>query len=137
MAEVERRDSEVQVPGRFDAFYREEYSSVVSLVCGLSGSAWAAEDLAQEAFLFDLVAVQEVNNDLRGIWAVQALLPGYEILFSDKAGNDERMRRPGSGDRPRGRTHVASATRWFSYPSTSIVSRPVSRMSHISPEQTP
>jgi RNA polymerase sigma-70 factor (ECF subfamily) len=51
MAELERRDSEVQVPGRFDAFYREEYSSVVSLVYGLSGSAWAAEDLAQEAFL--------------------------------------------------------------------------------------
>jgi RNA polymerase sigma-70 factor (ECF subfamily) len=51
MAEVERQDPEVRVPGRFDVLYREEYRSVVALTYGLSGSTWAAEDLAQEAFL--------------------------------------------------------------------------------------
>lgn len=51
MAEVERRDPAVQIPGQFEVFYREEYPSVVALVYGLSGSWWAAEDLAQEAFL--------------------------------------------------------------------------------------
>lgn len=48
---MECQDSEVQIPGRFEVFYREEYAAVVALVYGLSGSAWAAEDLAQDAFL--------------------------------------------------------------------------------------
>ncbi len=34
----------------FDSFYRAEYRSVVALAAVLSGSRWAAEDLAQEAF---------------------------------------------------------------------------------------
>lgn len=34
----------------FASFYRSEYRSVVSLAAVLSGSRWAAEDLAQEAF---------------------------------------------------------------------------------------
>ena len=38
-------------PLPFDDFYRAEYGSVVGLVFSLSGSRWAAEDLAQEAFL--------------------------------------------------------------------------------------
>ena len=50
MAEVGRQDLEVQIPGTFEVFYREEYPSVVALAYGLSGGAWA-EDLAQEAFL--------------------------------------------------------------------------------------
>ena len=51
MAELENRGREVQIPGQFEVFYREEYSSVVALAYGLSGSWWTAEDLAQEAFL--------------------------------------------------------------------------------------
>ncbi len=51
MAKVEREDPEVQIPGQFEEFYREEYPSVVALTYGLGGSTWAAEDLAQEAFL--------------------------------------------------------------------------------------
>lgn len=47
MAEVERQDQEVQIPGRFEAFYREEYPAVVALVYGLTDTAWSAEDLAQ------------------------------------------------------------------------------------------
>lgn len=41
----------VRLPGEFEAFYRDEYGAVVALVNVLSGSRWAAEDLAQEAFL--------------------------------------------------------------------------------------
>ena len=39
------------VPSRFEMFYRDEYTSVVALTFARSGSVWAAEDLAQEAFL--------------------------------------------------------------------------------------
>jgi RNA polymerase sigma-70 factor (ECF subfamily) len=35
----------------FDAFYAQEYRGVVGLALALSGNRWAAEDLAQEAFL--------------------------------------------------------------------------------------
>jgi RNA polymerase sigma-70 factor (ECF subfamily) len=41
----------VQLPGRFEHFYLEEYPRVVKLVYALSGSRTAAEDIAQEAFL--------------------------------------------------------------------------------------
>lgn len=43
--------SEVQVPGSFEQLYQRDYSAVVGLVYGLTGSRWVAEDLAQEAFL--------------------------------------------------------------------------------------
>lgn len=40
---------------------------------------------------FDLVAIQEVNDNLAGLRAVQAQLQGsWRTVFSDKAGNDER-----------------------------------------------
>lgn len=41
---------------------------------------------------FDLVAVQEVNDDLRGIDAIHSVLPSrYDLLFSDASGNQERQ----------------------------------------------
>jgi RNA polymerase sigma-70 factor (ECF subfamily) len=43
--------SEVRVPNSFETLYRQNYSGVVALVYGLSGSRAVAEDLAQEAFL--------------------------------------------------------------------------------------
>ncbi len=42
---------QVRAPYQFEAFYREEYAAVVALTLARSGSFWAAEDLAQEAFL--------------------------------------------------------------------------------------
>lgn len=51
MADVDGRVPVVRVPSRFETFYREEYPRVVGLMYGLSGNAWVAEDLAQEAFL--------------------------------------------------------------------------------------
>jgi len=50
MAEVDSW-SGVEIPEPFVRFFRAEYSAVVSLVYGLSGSRAAAEDIAQEAFL--------------------------------------------------------------------------------------
>jgi RNA polymerase sigma-70 factor (ECF subfamily) len=41
---------EVLVVRDFESFYRSEYRPVVALAAALSGSRWAAEDLAQEAF---------------------------------------------------------------------------------------
>lgn len=41
---------------------------------------------------FDLVAIQEVNDNLAGLRAIQQQLPpAYRVLFSDAAGNDERL----------------------------------------------
>ena len=41
---------------------------------------------------FDLIAVQEVNDNLSGLRAIQKLLPeNYRVLFSNCAGNNERM----------------------------------------------
>jgi len=50
MAEVDSW-SGVEIPEPFVRFFRAEYSAVVSLVYGLSGSRAAAEDITQEAFL--------------------------------------------------------------------------------------
>jgi RNA polymerase sigma-70 factor (ECF subfamily) len=41
----------VRVPESFESFYRRERSRMVGLAFVLSGSRWAAEDLAQEAFI--------------------------------------------------------------------------------------
>ena len=41
---------------------------------------------------FDLVALQEVNENLQGLRAVLQKLPAsYRVIFSDSAGNNERM----------------------------------------------
>jgi hypothetical protein len=48
--------------------------------------------LAEILSWFDLCAVQEVNDDLSGLRGIQAELPGhYRVLFSDAAGNAERL----------------------------------------------
>ena len=49
---LDRVDPPVQAsPERFEDFYLREYFAVVGLAYALSGSRWAAEDLAQEAFM--------------------------------------------------------------------------------------
>ena len=41
---------------------------------------------------FDLVAVQEVKNDRKGLDGLVAALPAsWRTLYSDAAGNEERM----------------------------------------------
>ena len=49
---LDRVDPPVESPPeRFEDFYMREYFAVVGLAYALSGSRWAAEDLAQEAFI--------------------------------------------------------------------------------------
>jgi RNA polymerase sigma-70 factor (ECF subfamily) len=53
----------------FDEFYEREYSSIVALAFALSGSRWAAEDLAQEAFLAAHRDWERVGSYERpGVW---------------------------------------------------------------------
>jgi endonuclease/exonuclease/phosphatase family metal-dependent hydrolase len=48
--------------------------------------------LAEIIGWFDIVTLQEVNDDLSGLNALMAQLPNkYRVLFSDASGNDERM----------------------------------------------
>jgi endonuclease/exonuclease/phosphatase family metal-dependent hydrolase len=48
--------------------------------------------LAEIVGWFDLIAIQEVNNNLKGLRALLKLLPGnYRALFNDAGGNDERF----------------------------------------------
>ena len=50
------------------------------------------ELLAEIVGWFDIMAVQEVYDDLVGIRAIEGLLPSYySLIFSDKAGNNERF----------------------------------------------
>ena len=40
---------------------------------------------------FDIVAIQEVNDILEGLKAIESELPAeYDLIFSDKGGNNER-----------------------------------------------
>lgn len=47
--------------------------------------------LAEIISWFDIVALQECKDDLSGLRGIQAHLPQWRALFSDKSGNDERM----------------------------------------------
>jgi endonuclease/exonuclease/phosphatase family metal-dependent hydrolase len=50
------------------------------------------EVIAEMISWFDLLALQEVKDNLKGLRAVLNELPGgYNVLFTDKAGNGERM----------------------------------------------
>lgn len=48
--------------------------------------------IAEIVSWFDLVAIQETNDDLEGLRGIQAQLPDrYAVLFSDPGGNNERF----------------------------------------------
>jgi endonuclease/exonuclease/phosphatase family metal-dependent hydrolase len=47
--------------------------------------------LAEVISWFDLVAIQECKEDLSGLRAIQEHLPGWNTLFTDASGNNERM----------------------------------------------
>jgi len=40
---------------------------------------------------YDLVAIQEINSDLSAIYAVMEYLPDHDLIFTDIAGNKERL----------------------------------------------
>ncbi len=53
----------------FDSFYRREYPQMVSVVYALTGQRWAAEELAQEAFIRAYRAWGKVSGyDKPGAW---------------------------------------------------------------------
>lgn len=48
--------------------------------------------IAELVSWFDLVAMQEVDDNLRGLRAILGCLPNeFRVLFSDRAGNNERL----------------------------------------------
>jgi len=47
--------------------------------------------LAEIISWFDIIAIQEVNNNLEGLRNIESELPShYDVVFSDKGGNNER-----------------------------------------------
>lgn len=47
--------------------------------------------IAEVLSWYDIVAVQEVNDNLEGLKAIESILPSeYNLIFSDKGGNSER-----------------------------------------------
>ena len=61
---------------------------------GDSGQVRADGDIVLIAEIlswFDLIAVQEVKEDLTDLFRVMAHLPGYDAVMTDQTGNDERM----------------------------------------------
>lgn len=47
--------------------------------------------LAEMVGWFDIVAIQEVNDNLEGLYELERFLPSeYDLVFSDKGGNNER-----------------------------------------------
>lgn len=53
----------------FDAFYQREYSRMVEFAYALSGSRWAAEDLAQDGFLAAHLKWEKISTyDRPGAW---------------------------------------------------------------------
>ena len=59
----------------FDAFYAREYAAMVALAYVLSGSRWAAEDLAQEAFLAAHREWERIGAyDRPGAWVRQVVM---------------------------------------------------------------
>ncbi len=79
------------IPPRSDTRYRIATWNIANL--GLQERRDKDHRLIAELVSwFDLIAVQEVNDNLLGLREVLGFLPGsYRTLFSDKAGNDERM----------------------------------------------
>jgi len=70
------------------------------LLCGTWNIAnFDAQDRPDEALPliaqiirpFDLVAIQEINSDLTGLKKLMKLLPNHSVIFTDIAGNEERM----------------------------------------------
>lgn len=47
--------------------------------------------IAEVISWFDLISIQEVNDDLEGLRELQKHLPGYNTIFTDEGGNNERM----------------------------------------------
>jgi RNA polymerase sigma-70 factor (sigma-E family) len=85
----------------FEDFYRKEYRAVVGLAYALSGSRWAAEDLAQEAFLAahdDWVRIS--RYDQPGAWVRRVVANRSVSAVRRRAVEARALVRMAFGDRP-------------------------------------
>lgn len=87
----EAHASERAIPNRSSTRHRVASWNIANL--GLQDRR--AKDyqlIAELVCWFDLLAIQEVSDNLRGLRSILHFLPAsYQALFSDKAGNNERM----------------------------------------------
>jgi RNA polymerase sigma-70 factor, ECF subfamily len=85
--EVDRPDEEaVRLPGSFDAFYSSEFPRMVDLAYALSGSRFAAEDLAQEAMLAAHARWERVGVlDRPGAWVRRVVMNKAASLFKRRS----------------------------------------------------
>ena len=85
----------------FEDFYRKEYRAVVGLAFVLSGSRWAAEDLAQEAFLAAHDAWERISTyDQPGAWVRRAVANRSVSALRTRAAETKALVRLAWGERP-------------------------------------
>jgi RNA polymerase sigma-70 factor (ECF subfamily) len=85
----------------FEDFYRKEYRAVVGLAYVLSGSRWAAEDLAQEAFLAAHNDWGRISRyDQPGAWVRRVVANRSVSVLRRRAVETKALVRLAFGERP-------------------------------------
>ncbi|HEX6581181.1 MAG TPA: SigE family RNA polymerase sigma factor [Actinomycetota bacterium] len=86
---------------RFEDFYRREFAAVVGLAYALSGSRWAAEDLAQEAFIAAHRNWERLGTyDQPGAWVRRVVANLSVSAFRRRAVEAKALARIVLGERP-------------------------------------
>jgi RNA polymerase sigma-70 factor, ECF subfamily len=89
-----------EVPA-FEDFYRKEYRAVVGLAYALSGSRWAAEDLAQDAFLAAHDRWERISGyEEPGAWVRRVVANRSVSAFRRRSTEAKAMVRMAFGERP-------------------------------------
>jgi RNA polymerase sigma-70 factor, ECF subfamily len=100
MRELPTAIGSAQVPA-FEDFYRKEYRAVVGLAYALSGSRWAAEDLAQDAFLAAHDRWDRISRyDQPGAWVRRVVANRSVSAFRRRGTEAKTMARMAFGERP-------------------------------------
>jgi RNA polymerase sigma-70 factor (ECF subfamily) len=101
LVDVRSTSGAVAAVGDFDAFYAREFPIMVTLAYVLSGNRWAAEDLAQEAFL---AAHQEWDRiggyDRPGAWVRQVVMNLSVSAFRRRVVEAKALARMALGQTP-------------------------------------
>lgn len=87
-------------PKSFDDFYRRDYGSAVGLAFVLTGDRWAAEDLAQDAFLKAHMAWATIEEfDCPGSWVRKVMVNASRSAYRRRTVETRAMRLVGAGSR--------------------------------------